>query len=109
MSRKRITWISPTGSAHFVGLAWAAIVFVFVFSACSQHRIQTIDKQIYSSDGSHIVVVEGLEVVPTDEAPADGRMVDDFTPDLIDVGGHHQCTNAQRCDPRSAAAKRTVR
>ena len=37
----------------------AAIAFVFVFSACSQHRIQTIDKKMYSSDGSHLAVVVG--------------------------------------------------
>ena len=30
MARKRITWISPTGTAHVVALAWAAIVLVFL-------------------------------------------------------------------------------
>jgi len=30
VARKRITWISPAGTAHFVALAWAAIVFVFL-------------------------------------------------------------------------------
>ena len=35
--------------------------------------------------------IEGLEVLPTDEAPADATLVDDFTPGLIDVGEHHLC------------------
>src|SRR5947209_8796962 len=36
--------------------------------------------------------VEGLTVVPTDEPPSEpARLVDDFTPDLIDVGEHHLC------------------
>jgi hypothetical protein len=30
VARKRITWISPTGTAHFIALAWAAIVLVFL-------------------------------------------------------------------------------
>jgi 2-oxoglutarate ferredoxin oxidoreductase subunit beta len=36
--------------------------------------------------------VEGLTVVPTDEPPSQpARLVDDFTPSLIDVGEHHLC------------------
>jgi 2-oxoglutarate ferredoxin oxidoreductase subunit beta len=35
--------------------------------------------------------VEGLEVVATDRAPEGAALVDDFTPDLIDVGEHHLC------------------
>src|SRR4029434_752600 len=36
--------------------------------------------------------VEGLRVVPTDRPPDVGAsLVDDFTPDLIDVGEHHLC------------------
>lgn len=35
--------------------------------------------------------VEGLRVLSTSEAPADARLVDDFTPTLIDVGAHHLC------------------
>jgi len=36
--------------------------------------------------------VEGLVVVPTDRAPTEpARLVDDFTPSLIEVGGHHLC------------------
>jgi 2-oxoglutarate ferredoxin oxidoreductase subunit beta len=36
--------------------------------------------------------VEGLFVVPTDHPPAEpARLVDDFTPALIDVGAHHLC------------------
>jgi 2-oxoglutarate ferredoxin oxidoreductase subunit beta len=32
------------------------------------------------------------QVIPTDRPPADpARLVDDFTPDLIDVGAHHLC------------------
>ena len=30
MARKRITWISPAGTAHVVALVWAAIVSVFL-------------------------------------------------------------------------------
>jgi 2-oxoglutarate ferredoxin oxidoreductase subunit beta len=38
------------------------------------------------------IVVEGLRVVPTDQPPTDpARLVDDFTPELIDVGAHHLC------------------
>jgi len=37
-------------------------------------------------------VVEGLEVIATDEPPTEpARLVDDFTPTLIDVGEHHLC------------------
>ncbi len=36
-------------------------------------------------------IVEGLRVLPTDEAPENARLVDDFTPSLIDVGEHHLC------------------
>ena len=35
--------------------------------------------------------VEGLEVLATDEAPEGADLVDDYTPDLIDVGEHHLC------------------
>jgi len=34
---------------------------------------------------------DGLEVVATDTAPDGAELVDDFTPDLIDVGEHHLC------------------
>jgi 2-oxoglutarate ferredoxin oxidoreductase subunit beta len=38
------------------------------------------------------IEIEGLRVVPTDEPPAESaRLVDDFTPELIDVGAHHLC------------------
>ncbi|MEY2431568.1 MAG: 2-oxoglutarate/2-oxoacid ferredoxin oxidoreductase subunit beta, partial [Acidimicrobiaceae bacterium] len=37
-------------------------------------------------------IVEGLEVIATDQPPTDpARLVDDFTPSLIDVGEHHLC------------------
>src|SRR5947209_15251988 len=37
--------------------------------------------------------IEGLTVVPTTEPPsAPARLVDDFTPALIDVGEHHLCS-----------------
>jgi 2-oxoglutarate ferredoxin oxidoreductase subunit beta len=35
--------------------------------------------------------VEGLRVLSTKEAPEGARLVDDFTPKLIDVGAHHLC------------------
>ena len=35
--------------------------------------------------------IEGLQIVATDSPPADASLVDDFTPDLIDVGEHHLC------------------
>jgi 2-oxoglutarate/2-oxoacid ferredoxin oxidoreductase subunit beta len=35
--------------------------------------------------------VEGLRVLSTKEAPQGARLVDDFTPKLIDVGAHHLC------------------
>ena len=36
--------------------------------------------------------IEGLTVVPTDQPPTSGaRLVDDYTPSLIDVGAHHLC------------------
>jgi 2-oxoglutarate ferredoxin oxidoreductase subunit beta len=35
--------------------------------------------------------IEGLQVLSTKSAPADARLVDDFTPSLIDVGAHHLC------------------
>ena len=35
---------------------------------------------------------DGLTIVPTDQPPTcASRLVDDFTPDLIDVGEHHLC------------------
>ncbi|MBV8691839.1 MAG: hypothetical protein JOY57_09295 [Actinobacteria bacterium] len=35
---------------------------------------------------------DGLTIIPTDAPPAcASRLVDDFTPDLIDVGEHHLC------------------
>src|SRR3982750_3346770 len=35
---------------------------------------------------------DGLTIIPTDQPPAcASRLVDDFTPDLIDVGEHHLC------------------
>jgi 2-oxoglutarate ferredoxin oxidoreductase subunit beta len=39
----------------------------------------------------HVQRVEGLRVLSTSEAPAGARLVDDFTPSLIDVGAHHLC------------------
>ena len=41
--------------------------------------------------GLRVERVEGLRVLSTREAPADARLVDDFTPSLIDVGAHHLC------------------
>ena len=41
--------------------------------------------------GLRVKRVEGLRVLSTREAPADARLVDDFTPSLIDVGAHHLC------------------
>ena len=41
--------------------------------------------------GLHIETVEGRRVLATTSAPADARLVDDFTPTLIDVGAHHLC------------------
>ena len=38
-----------------------------------------------------IQTVEGQRVLATDTAPAGARLVDDFTPSLIDVGAHHLC------------------
>jgi len=35
--------------------------------------------------------IEGLRVLTTSDAPDDARLVDDFTPSLIDVGAHHLC------------------
>jgi 2-oxoglutarate ferredoxin oxidoreductase subunit beta len=36
--------------------------------------------------------VDGLTIIPTDEPPTCGaRLVDDFTPALIEEGGHHLC------------------
>jgi 2-oxoglutarate ferredoxin oxidoreductase subunit beta len=35
--------------------------------------------------------IEGLTVIPTDIAPDNARLVDDFTPSLIDVGAHNLC------------------
>ena len=36
--------------------------------------------------------IEGLQIVPTSEPPdRPARLVDDFTPDLIDVGAHNLC------------------
>ena len=35
--------------------------------------------------------IEGLTVIPTDTAPDNARLVDDFTPSLIDVGAHNLC------------------
>ncbi|TML14610.1 MAG: hypothetical protein E6G39_08150 [Actinobacteria bacterium] len=35
--------------------------------------------------------IEGLMVIPTDTAPEHARLVDDFTPSLIDVGAHNLC------------------
>jgi len=38
------------------------------------------------------IEIEGLRVIPTTEPPAEAaRLVDDFTPELIDVGAHHLC------------------
>jgi 2-oxoglutarate ferredoxin oxidoreductase subunit beta len=37
-------------------------------------------------------IVEGLEVIATDQPPTEpARLVDDFTPTLIDIGEHHLC------------------
>jgi len=38
-----------------------------------------------------VETVEGRRVLATDAAPAGARLVDDFTPSLIDVGAHHLC------------------
>ncbi len=38
-------------------LSYIAVVSILVFSGCSQHRIQTIDSNFYSSDGSHVAKV----------------------------------------------------
>jgi 2-oxoglutarate ferredoxin oxidoreductase subunit beta len=35
--------------------------------------------------------IEGLTVIQTDTPPDDARLVDDFTPSLIDVGAHNLC------------------
>jgi len=35
--------------------------------------------------------IDGKLVLRTETAPADARLVDDFTPRLIDVGAHHLC------------------
>ena len=36
--------------------------------------------------------VQGLRIVPTDEPPTvAARLVEDFTPSLVDVGAHHLC------------------
>jgi 2-oxoglutarate ferredoxin oxidoreductase subunit beta len=35
--------------------------------------------------------IEGLTVIPTDTPPEHARLVDDFTPSLIDVGAHNLC------------------
>ena len=43
------------------------------------------------SDQLRVERVEGLRVLSTKEAPAGARLVDDFTPTLIDVGAHHLC------------------
>lgn len=51
-------------------LCSVAVISVLFFAGCSQHRIQTIDKQMYSSDGSHMAVVEGDTV--TFEQEVDG-------------------------------------
>ena len=41
---------------------------------------------------SRTIRVEGHDVVPTDRPPAGAaRLVEDFTPDLIEVGTHHLC------------------
>jgi len=38
------------------------------------------------------IEIEGLRVIPTSEPPTEpSRLVDDFTPELIDVGAHHLC------------------
>jgi 2-oxoglutarate ferredoxin oxidoreductase subunit beta len=38
------------------------------------------------------IEIEGLSVIPTGQPPAQpARLVDDFTPELIDVGAHHLC------------------
>lgn len=38
-----------------------------------------------------VELVEGRRVLSTVSAPEDARLVDDFTPKLIDVGAHHLC------------------
>ncbi len=43
------------------------------------------------SEGLRTQQVEGRRVLVTSEAPAGARLVDDFTPRLIDVGAHHLC------------------
>jgi 2-oxoglutarate ferredoxin oxidoreductase subunit beta len=41
---------------------------------------------------NELINVEGLSVVPTDRPPGrPARLVDDFTPALVDVGEHHLC------------------
>lgn len=63
----------------------AAIASVFVFSACSQHRIQTIDKQMYSSDGSHLAVVEGDTVTFEEEVAGHLAMPDSVQTEIRDL------------------------
>ena len=38
-----------------------------------------------------VELIEGRRVLSTVAAPDDARLVDDFTPKLIDVGAHHLC------------------
>ena len=66
-------------------LLYAAIAFVFVFSACSQHRIQTIDKQMYSSDGSHLATVQGDTVTFEEELAGHLAMPDTVQAEIRDL------------------------
>ena len=53
-------------------LLYFAVVSILIFSGCSQHRIQTIESKLYSSDGSHVVPV--LEDTVTFEQEVVGRL-----------------------------------
>ena len=44
-----------------------------------------------TNDGLRIVAVDGRAVLDTTCAPAGARIVDDFTPALVDEGHHHLC------------------
>ncbi len=46
---------------------------------------------IHRSDELRVVTVDGRAVLDTDGAPQGARLVDDFTPTLVDEGHHHLC------------------
>ena len=53
-------------------LSYLAVVSILFFSGCSQHRIQTIDSNFYSSDGSH--VAKALTDTVTFEQEVEGHL-----------------------------------